>query len=214
MAPVQVTVVNSKDIWEAIATHPIWQVVIILLTSFATAYFTNHFLTRRNNNTKRLEAISDFKRYGYELQQALSERMQSEIFCDFYSSMHTLTKDDDYLEQHKIQVANMPKLSLGVSAAYGQVYKSASLIQQLTTKSQKTHMLDEVLEYRTPVIHRVKNDATVDDVLKHKDACTRELTIWIHKNIKKKVDAAYAQLISKPSSSQRLHNILFRKSSS
>jgi hypothetical protein len=194
MQPIEVTIVDSKGFWENLASTAFWQVVLVLLTAFLTAYFTHFFIRRRVIEKKRTEALSDFRRYGYELQQVYSNRLQSDIFYYFYSAMFELTKNDEYHQHLKIQIDRMPELSIEFSKAYGRLYKSISLLEQLIKKDKMqkvSELVDTLINYKVFIVPKPPANADVDALREYRDHNTLVVARHIDKHIRNTVDDIY-----------------------
>lgn len=197
MSPIQVTIVDNKGFWETFSSTPFWQIILILLTALLTNYFAHLFMRKRNDRRKRLEALSDFKRFGYELQQIVSNRLQCEIFHNFYEAAYRLSKDGDFLDHQKIEVARMPELSLECSKAYGRLHKTVSLLEHLTGKRKWNSVemeLDDLMEYQLPTIAPVSDATIYEELPKYRDHSTKQLALWIDENIKQNVKKVYSGL--------------------
>jgi len=192
---------EQTDFWTQLTNRAYWQVILALIVAFATSYANNVFLSRRNKRHLLIEAISDFHRYGYELQQIVSNRLQSEALVEFYSELSRITKDPMYVEQQKIEVNNMPVLSLEVSKAYGNLYKTIAILEQ-QLPSQDTKKLEQYFnnlrDYNLFLIPKLVANSE-DDARKYWEETARGISLWIHKNIKSNTSSAYKVLAKKDS---------------
>lgn len=202
---------TPPDFWEQLVSKAYWQVFLSVITAFTVAYVTHLFIERRNRNKKLLEAISDFRRYGYELQQAISNRYQCEIFTNVYAALYRITGDKDYHEQHKYEVNKMPDLSFGLSAAYGKVYKTISLIEQLLPekyiKNARPYLI-KVINYRAYNIPDTDKLTKVEEVLAYRDEWTHTLAAMITSHTKENVNKAYEALTTRTSKARSLVRLI------
>lgn len=184
---------NHQDFWAQLVNKAYWQVVFALIVAFATSYANNLFVRRRDEQTRLREAISNFHSYGYQLQQVVSNRLQCETYVNFYAELNRLTEDPIYVEQQKIEVNNMPNLSLSVSRAYGDLYKTISILEQhlpsTEVKKLETYF-DALRNYKFFIVPEL-SASSMDDVIKYRDKTTKAISVWISDNIKSNTNTAY-----------------------
>jgi hypothetical protein len=188
------------DFWKDITEKGYWQVAVALITAFAVAYFTNLYAESRANKVNIREAISDFKRYNYELQQTISNRHQSEIFSNYYSVYQNLHPSDDSIKvQHQKHINEMPELSMKVSEKYGQVVKSISLLEQLLPNKKLKKLekkFEKILYHPTLPVAEPSLGLNDQQLNAYRDESIQLSKEWVNKNIKLVAHDVYKILVA------------------
>lgn len=157
MNHIQYLILNEpKSFWEQLTSTAYWQVLLALFVAYSTYYF----MDRSKRKAQLARAKSSARQYGYLLQQAYSNRLQSELSSNYYERMIRLTpaKEDKifYREIAKLEAFNGPPQSIEISKIYGYLIEEYGVIEQLSVASdfEKIRSLvnEFVYDHKTIVI--------------------------------------------------------------
>lgn len=120
---------------------------VVVLTSILTYYFAD----RSRRKAQLTRAKSQAIRYGYELQQVWSNRLQSELKSNYYeliARLKTEVDDKTYFRDLSMREAlSGPAQSIEVSRIYGRLIEQYGIIEQLGNTSDYSSMKSQIDEF-------------------------------------------------------------------
>ncbi len=129
--PNQPLITETKSFWEQLTSTAYWQVVLAIIVAYTTYYFAD----RSRRKAQLARAKSGARQYGYVLQQAYSNRLQSELSSNYYELMIRFTPNQEdkifFREMAKLEALNNPSQSSEISVLYGHLIEQYGLIEQL-----------------------------------------------------------------------------------
>lgn len=122
---------------ENITNHAWWQIAMILLTALISTMLAYYFSDRSKRKARMVTSKGVIRRFGYELQQAYSNRLQSELNSNYYELLYGILKSKEdkkfFREMAKEETLNIPKQSIEISWVYGRLMEQLSILEQLAS---------------------------------------------------------------------------------
>lgn len=135
---------THESFWQALTDTAYWQVFLALLVAYTTYYFTD----RSRRKSKLAQAKSQAIRFGYELQQAYSNRLQSELKSNYYELASKFQKKETdrsfFLDIAKQEALSNPNQSLLISQIYGRLIENYGVIEQLGNSQDYNSIKDDI----------------------------------------------------------------------
>lgn len=136
-----------EPFWQQLTDTAYWQVLLALLVAYSTYYFTD----RSRRKAQLARAKSQATRFGYELQQAYSNRLQSELKSNYYELLAKFqTNETDrsfFLDVAKQEAFKNPEQSIQVSQIYGRLIENYGIIEQLSKRADYNSIKNDIDEF-------------------------------------------------------------------
>lgn len=125
---------SSPTYWERLTNTAYWQVILALIVAYTTYFLTDYSKRKRQLRVAKSQAI----RYGYELQQLYSNRLQSELNFECYqriSQIRTSAEDKKYfLDLAKHESWAQPEQAIAISQTRGRLIEQYGDIELLSRR--------------------------------------------------------------------------------
>lgn len=194
---------NNSGFWQKLVGTAYWQVVLVLLTAFTTAFLTYYFTDRSRRKKSLVTAKSNIQNYSYLLMQTISNRMQDEIHFNYYQALLDLGVPEErkaaVLALIQNSINSMPVGSMKISELYAQLLGEASKIEQLSSKGSYEKVKDlikkNITDHQSITIAEPDSNLTAEQLKEYQKQAKSALAQTIKNDIRKSLKELNKQLL-------------------
>jgi hypothetical protein len=194
---------NNTGFWQKLVGTAYWQVVLVLLTAFTTAFLTYYFTDRSRRKKSLVTARSNVQNYSYLLMQTISNRMQDEIHFNYYQALLDLGVPEERKAAVMTLIQNsidsMPVGSMKVSVLYAQLLGEVSKIEQLSSKKSyakvKGLVTKNITEHKSITIAEPNGSLNAEQLKEYQKQAKSALAQTIKNDLRKPLKGLNKQLL-------------------
>ncbi|MFH1653901.1 MAG: hypothetical protein ABIE74_07570 [Pseudomonadota bacterium] len=146
-------------------------------------YLTRKWIFGENKKKKQKQIYSDLMGIKITLRQSVVSRFESQIFFQYYQQLYLLTKNEFTKIEFKRHLERSEQLVTDITHSLQKLFEQLGYVNAYYSQSNKLDQLvNELYEYKTPVIYDPKPDLTQDQLNEWKDKGQAELSRWVEEN--------------------------------